>query len=627
MRALLLGILCLLAVPTAAQAYYVDLSITGAGRVYETTDANEIDEHCLDEIEGFASPGTTPTGALGASCRAGSADGDYGQGWVVRYVAEPASGYRFAGWQSDGRTTPGPVLCDGSNGSSSYTGAACQFATHQNLQTRATFVDDTAPAMNSLTGPNQVVNGAATFTFSAVADATLRLFECRVAGVHDWQTCTSGRQENPASSGTYTFQVRALDWSGNRSGESAWEWTVDKVAPETSLATSGPSGAVASTSAQFEFSSNESGTFSCTLDGVTVGCGSPKAYSSLGQGSHTFTVRARDVAGNDDPTPASRTWTVDTVAPETTLASSGPSGTVASTSASFAFTSNEAASFTCSLDGTEVGCGSPKAYSSLDQGEHTFTVRARDAAGNEDASPASRTWTVDTVAPETTLDSSGPTGSTTATSAEFAFSSESGATFRCQLDSQAVEDDCASPRSYSGLGTGSHTFKVWAADAVGNEDATPATRTWTVTGTTPDPDPDPDPDPGTGGNGGNGTGSGNGTGGNNPAPIADTAGPVAVLSFAKRRLARVLRRGLASSGSTTEAGRLRLDVLYKRKKVATSGNRAIAGPGAIKLVAKFTKKWKRKLARLRKAKLTLRLTATDAAGNVTVKKKTVTLKR
>ena len=351
MRALLLGILCLLAVPTAAQAYYVDISITGAGRVYETTDANEIDEHCVDAIEGFASPGTTPTGTLGASCRAGDASGDYGQGWVVRYVAEAAAGYRFDGWHSDGSTNPGPVLCDGSNGSSSYSGAACQFATHQDLQVRARFVDDTAPEMASLTGPNQVVNGPATFTFSAEADPTLRLFECRVAGVHDWLTCSSGRQENPATSGTYTFQVRAVDWSGNRSGESTWEWTVDKVTPETSLATSGPSGTVASTSAEFEFSSNESGTFSCTLDGVTVGCGSPKSYSGLSQGPHTFTVRARDVAGNDDPTPASRTWTVDTVAPETTLAASGPSGTVGSTSASFEFSSNEAGSFTCSLDG------------------------------------------------------------------------------------------------------------------------------------------------------------------------------------------------------------------------------------------------------------------------------------
>jgi hypothetical protein len=102
---------------------------------------------------------------------------------------------------------------------------------------------------------------------------------------------------------------------------------------------------------------------------------------------------------------------------------------------------------------------------------------------------------------------------------------------------------------------------------------------------------------------------------------------VAVLSFAKRRLARVLRKGLATSGSTTEAGRLRLDVLYRGKKVATSGNRAVSGPGAVKLVARFTKKAKRKLARLRSAKLTLRLTATDAAGNVTVRKKTVKLKR
>ena len=631
MRALLLGILCLLAVPTAAQAYYVDLSITGAGRVYETTDANEIDEHCLDEIEGFASPGTTPTGALGASCRAGSADGDYGQGWVVRYVAEAAAGYRFDGWHSDGRTNPGPVLCDGSNGSSSYSGAACQFATHANLQVRARFVDDTAPEMASLTGPNQVVNGPATFTFSAEADTTLRLFECRVAGVHDWLTCSSGRQENPATSGTYTFQVRAVDWSGNRSGESTWEWTVDKVAPETSLATSGPSGTVASTSADFEFSSNESGTFICVLDGVSVGCGSPKSYSGLGQGSHTFTVRARDVAGNEDPSPASRTWTVDTVAPETTLAASGPSGTVGSTSASFEFSSNEAGSFICSLDGSEVACSSPKGYTGLSHGSHTFTVRARDAAGNEDPSAASRTWTVDTQAPETTLDPSGPTGSTTATSAEFAFSSEPGVTFRCQLDSGSVEVGCTSPRAYSGLGAGSHTFQVWATDAVGNADATPATRTWTVTGPEPDPDPDPDPDPGTGTGTGTGTGSGNGNGsggsGGGTPNIADTAGPVAVLSFAKRRLARILRRGLTTSGSTTEAGRLRLDVLYRRKRVATSGNRSVAGPGSVKLVARFTKKAKRKLARLRKAKLTLRLTATDAAGNVTVKKKTVTLRR
>jgi len=510
-----------LAAPAAAHAYYVDISITGAGRVYETTDADELDEHCPDAIEGFASPGTTPTGTLGATCRAGSAAGDYGWGWVVRYVAEPAAGYSFDGWHSDGRVTPSPVLCDGSGGSSDYSGSACQFATTADLQTRARFVDDTAPAMASLNGPNQPVNGAATFTFSATADPTFSLFECRIGGVHEWQTCTSGYAPNLAT-GDYTLQVRAVDRSGNKSSESTWGWTVDKVAPETSLALSGPTGTVASTSAHFEFNSNESGSFVCSLNGVEASCPSPKEYSDLADGNYTFRVRARDLAGNEDSTPATRTWTVDTVAPETTLADSGP------------------------------------------------------------------------------------TGSTTATSAEFAFSSEPGVTFRCQLDSQSVEVGCTSPRGFSGLAVGTHTFKVWATDGAGNADATPATRTWTVTS----------PDTGTG------TPSGSPSG---AAP--DTTAPVVVLGYARQRLARVLRRGLNSSASTTEAATLVVDVLYRGKKVATSGKRAIAKAGSLKLVAKFTRKGKRALARARSARLTLRLKATDAAGNVTVKKKTVRLRR
>jgi hypothetical protein len=384
----------LLAAP-AAQAWYVDISITGAGRVYETTDANELDEHCPDAIEGFASPSNTPTGTLGATCRAGDGSGDYGHGWVVRYVAEAAAGYRFAGWQSDGRTNPGPVLCDGSGGSSNYAGAACQFATFQNLQTRARFVDDTNPSMSSLTGPNQVVNGAATFIFSAAADPTFRLFECRVAGVHEWQTCSSGRQENPPS-GTYTFQVRGVDWSGNRSAESTWQWTVDKAAPTSTLAASGPSGVFPSTSATFSFSSNESGSFRCTLDGVQSACSSPKSYAGLGQGSHTFAVQAVDLAGNVDPTPETRTWTVDTIAAETFLDSTGPSGNTTATTATFTFSSEPGAAFNCRIDNQAINtsCTSPMTYSGLSLGQHTFRVWARDAVGNTDASPELRTWTV-----------------------------------------------------------------------------------------------------------------------------------------------------------------------------------------------------------------------------------------
>jgi Ca2+-binding RTX toxin-like protein len=89
--------------------------------------------------------------------------------------------------------------------------------------------------------------------------------------------------------------------------------------------------------------------------------------------------------------------TSDTTPPETTI-DSGPSGTVNSSSASFTFSSDEAGSnFECKLDaGAFAQCTSPQAYDGLSNGSHTFEVRATDAAGNSDATPASRTWTVDT---------------------------------------------------------------------------------------------------------------------------------------------------------------------------------------------------------------------------------------
>jgi hypothetical protein len=474
-----------------AHAWYVDISITGGGRVYETTDANELDEHCPDAIEGIASQGTTPTGQLGATCRAGDAAGDYGHGWVVRYVAEPAPGYRFDGWRSDGRTSPAPVLCDGSDGSSSYAGAACQFQIWANLQTRAVFVDDTPPVMAALTGPTSEVNGPASFTFNAVADPTLARFECRVAGVHDWVTCSSGRQENPAASGTYTFEVRAVDWSENRSGTSSVQWAVDKISPDTTI-TGGASGPVASTSATFTFTgSSDVIGYTCTLDGVAAPCQSPKIYTSLSQGTHTFAVQARDDAGNTDATPDTRTWTVDTVAPQSTITDGPAEGAITSSrSATFTFSSNEPGTLECQLDGTGwTTCEAPRSYTDLSEGAHTFAVRARDAAGNVDGTPATRSWTVDTIAPQTTI-TDGPVEGATSTSqsATFTFDSTEGGTFECQIDGGpwAV---CESPRASAGLSEGAHTFAVRARDAAGNIDGTPAARSWTVDVTDASPPP------------------------------------------------------------------------------------------------------------------------------------------
>ena len=103
----------------------------------------------------------------------------------------------------------------------------------------------------------------------------------------------------------------------------------------------------------------------------------------------------------------------DTTAPETSI-SSGPSGTTRSTSANFEFVASEAVSgFECSLDGAAfAACASPKAYSGLTSKAHSFRVRAVDQAGNVDATPSVRNWTVDTVLPTVASPSPAPGAST-----------------------------------------------------------------------------------------------------------------------------------------------------------------------------------------------------------------------
>jgi hypothetical protein len=88
----------------------------------------------------------------------------------------------------------------------------------------------------------------------------------------------------------------------------------DLIKPVTFI-TSSPTATSASRSGRFTFSANESAVFDCKLDDLSFfPCSSPFTFSDLADGSHTFTVRATDTAGNVEAAPPTYTWTIDTVA-------------------------------------------------------------------------------------------------------------------------------------------------------------------------------------------------------------------------------------------------------------------------------------------------------------------------
>lgn len=85
----------------------------------------------------------------------------------------------------------------------------------------------------------------------------------------------------------------------------------------------------------------------------------------------------------------------DVVAPETTI-TAGPRATTRARKATFTFSSGEAdITYQCRLDGRAWRfCSSPKSYSRLALGRHVLRVRATDAAGNTDATPATWIWRI-----------------------------------------------------------------------------------------------------------------------------------------------------------------------------------------------------------------------------------------
>jgi len=365
---------------------------------------------------------------------------------------------------------------------------------------------------------NPTNSTSAAFTYHSTPPGAS--FECKLDAAV-FAGCESGGIEypGPLSQGTHAFQVRAKE--GSETGVAAkYEWKVDTTPPVAEIKTQPPDPGPGN-SAAFTYSSNEGGsTFQCSLepagkpDSFSPCASSGKTYpdathpAPFADGDWVFKVRATDPAKNEGSADVFE-WTVDNTLndvtdPQTTIVAKPPNPST-SPNASFGYESNEVGStFECSLDGGAfVGCDAAGVtYFGLENGSHSFQVRARDAVGNLDDSPAGYSWDVavpafepppilppplpglpsSTIepkrAPQTILTLQ-PAAVTRDRTPSFRFrSSVARSSFSCKVDRGAFRS-CISPFTTKTLSFGAHTVQVRAI-AGGSADPTPAKSSFRV---------------------------------------------------------------------------------------------------------------------------------------------------
>jgi len=340
--------------------------------------------------------------------------------------------------------------------------------------------------------------GASTFSLTGVGNAYISKFSD--SGGFAWA------KKYGDATGSIGFGV-ALDSNANllATGNTVsqykffvakYEGSSDTTGPETNIDTTPPDPDNDQTPT-FTFSGTDDtgvASFMCQIDsGGFSACSSPFTLPTIYNGMHTFEVYAIDNALNPDTTPASYSWTVDTLYPSAYL-DSEPDSPSNDTTAIFTFhgtdTGSGIASFLCKMDaGTYSPCTSPFTSPALAEGEHYFYVKAVDNAGNVGTYIASGYVLIDTTPPTTTIDS-GPSGIKANATASFNFSGDDSVSPWYELSYFCKVDDgsygpCTSVHQVT-LADGPHQFYVYAVDEAGNADASPASRIWYVDTTPPD---------------------------------------------------------------------------------------------------------------------------------------------
>ncbi|OQW49406.1 MAG: hypothetical protein A4S09_12010 [Proteobacteria bacterium SG_bin7] len=331
-------------------------------------------------------------------------------------------------------------------------------------------VDATAPLINVSSAVNGLTNlDSNTITFSVNENAT---FSCNI-DLMGFVACTSPLALSGLANGDHNVEVKATDLAGNVSLVSSVSWSIDTIAPATSISAQQNS----RNNFTFSLSSSESNsTFICSIDSATFTACSDQFNQTFADGPHTVVGKAVDAAGNADAVGAS--YNLIALPPiDTVLNSASANGLTNSVSQNINFSSNYAnASYQCSLDGGAfAACSSPVNYV-VGEGAHSFVVFAVDPWNEADATPVTVNWLVDVTPPHTSL----TTRQNTNNNFTFNFTSnEAGSTFQCSIDEGSYQA-CASALTIT-VSQGNHTISVRAIDAAGNVDTEGASAIFIAT--------------------------------------------------------------------------------------------------------------------------------------------------
>jgi hypothetical protein len=199
----------------------------------------------------------------------------------------------------------------------------------------ATITLDSGPGTGSPSGTTTTNHKPSWIFHSDMTPILAGNYTCQVdSGSVDscgtWSTANQQGSYMAASTltdGSHTLTIKAVNGASVEQDSGTFSFTVttppppDTTPPDTTIL-SGPPGFATNGTATFTFASTEAGSgFQCQLDGgAFTGCMSPQTYTGLGDGTHNFAVKATDNSGNTDPTPATRSWFIQTqvLNPDTT---------------------------------------------------------------------------------------------------------------------------------------------------------------------------------------------------------------------------------------------------------------------------------------------------------------------